>query len=140
MGRALVRDNHTRLYQESHLLAAHACLISDTSRTRAKITYACLAHEVISIHTFNKSERLLEFSKNDVIREKIIHEAKMATKAESSVEVNFAACSWKKECFYLIYIKRNISFMSLWVCHRNFKAFVQRYSWINDIEGKRELI
>ena len=30
--------------------------------------------------------------------------------------------------------------MSLWVCYRNFKAFVRRYSWIDDIEGKRELI
>ena len=30
--------------------------------------------------------------------------------------------------------------MSLWVCYRNFKAFVQRYSWIDDIEGKLELI
>ena len=28
--------------------------------------------------------------------------------------------------------------MSVWVCYRNFKAFVQRYSWIDDIEGKRE--
>ena len=25
--------------------------------------------------------------------------------------------------------------MSVWVCYRNFKAFVQRYSWIDDIEG-----
>ena len=24
---------------------------------------------------------------------------------------------------------------SVWVCCRNFKAFVQRYSWIDDIEG-----
>ena len=30
--------------------------------------------------------------------------------------------------------------MSLWVCYRNFKAFVRRYSWIDDIEGKRVLI
>ena len=30
--------------------------------------------------------------------------------------------------------------MYLWVCYRNFKAFVQRYSWIDDIEDKRELI
>ena len=49
-----------------------------------------------------------------------------------------------------VHIKRNVFTlyqeeyflytMSLWVCDRNFKAFVQRYSWINDIEGKRELI
>ena len=30
--------------------------------------------------------------------------------------------------------------MSLWVCYRNFKAFVQRFSWIDDMEAKRELI
>ena len=30
--------------------------------------------------------------------------------------------------------------MYSWVCYRNFKAFVQRYSWIDDIEGKRDLI
>ena len=38
----------------------------------------------------------------DVIRRKIIHVAKMATKDESSVDVNFAVCSCKKECFYFI--------------------------------------
>ena len=76
---------------------------------------------------------------NDVIRGKIIHVAKMATKDESYVDVDFAVCSYKKECFsyqedYFLYA------MSLWVCYRNFKAFVLRYSWIDDIEGKRELI
>ena len=39
---------------------------------------------------------------NDVIREKIIHVVKMATKDESSVDVNFAVCSCKKGCFYFI--------------------------------------
>ena len=49
-----------------------------------------------------------------------------------------------------VHIKRNVFTlyqeeyflytMSLWVCYRNFKAFVQRYSWIDDIEGKRQLI
>ena len=49
-----------------------------------------------------------------------------------------------------VHIKRNVFTvyqeeyflytMSLWVCYRNVKAFVQRYSWIDDIEGKRELI
>ena len=54
------------------------------------------------IHAFNKSGRHLEFSMNDVIRGKIIHVAKMATKDESSVDVDFAVCSRKKECFYFI--------------------------------------
>ena len=45
-----------------------------------------------------------------------------------------------KKGMLLLYIKRNIYFMSFWVCYRNFKAFVQRYSRIGDIEGKRELI
>ena len=39
---------------------------------------------------------------NDVIRGKIVHVAKMATKDEISVDVDFAVCSYKKECFYFI--------------------------------------
>ena len=54
------------------------------------------------LHAFNKSGRHLEFSMNDVIRGKIIHVAKMATKDEISVDVDFAVCSYKKECFYFI--------------------------------------
>ena len=54
------------------------------------------------IHAFNKSGRHLEFSINDVIRGKIIHVAKMATKDESSVDFDFAVCSCKKEYFYFI--------------------------------------
>ena len=49
-----------------------------------------------------ESGRHLEFSMNDVIRGKIIHVAKMAIKDESSVDVDFAVCSHKKECFYSI--------------------------------------
>ena len=51
-------------------------------------------------HAFNKSGRHLEFLMNDVIRGKIIHVTKMATKDESSVDVDFAVCSYKKDCFY----------------------------------------
>ena len=47
----------------------------------------------VTIHAFNKSGRHLEFSIHDVIRGKIIHVAKMATEDESSVDVDFAACS-----------------------------------------------
>ena len=39
---------------------------------------------------------------DDVICGKLIHVAKMATKGESSVDVDFAVCSYKKECFYFI--------------------------------------
>ena len=39
---------------------------------------------------------------NDVIRRKIVHMANMATKDESSVDVDFAVCSYKKERFYFI--------------------------------------
>ena len=60
-----------------------------------------------TIHAFNKSGRHLEFPMNDVIRGKIIHVAKMATKDESSVDVDFAVCSYKKDCFYFI-ISRGI--------------------------------
>ena len=55
-----------------------------------------------TIHAFNKSGRHLEFPTNDVIRGKIIHVAKMATKDESSVDVDFAVCSYKKESFYFM--------------------------------------
>ena len=92
------------------------------------------------IHAFNKSGRHLEFSMNDVIRGKIIHVAKMATKDEISVDVDFAVCSKKRNVFALYQEEYFLSTMSLWVCYRNFKAFVQRYSWIDDIEDKRELI
>ena len=80
------------------------------------------------MHAFNKSERHLEFSRNDFIRGKIIHVAKMATIVDSSVDADFAVCSHKKECFYGYVIVTRI------------KVFVQRYSWIDAIEGKRELI
>ena len=39
---------------------------------------------------------------NDVVHGKIIHVAKMATKDESSINVDFAECSYKKKCFYFI--------------------------------------
>ena len=54
-----------------------------------------------AIHAFNKSGRHLEFSMNVVIRGKIIHVTKMATKNESSVDVDFAVCSYKNEVFTL---------------------------------------
>ena len=54
------------------------------------------------IHAFNKSGRHLEFSMNDVIRGKVMHVAKMATEDESSVDVDFAVCSYKKDWFYFI--------------------------------------
>ena len=54
------------------------------------------------IHAFNKSGRHLEFSMNEVIRGRIMHVAKMATEDESSVDVDFAVCSYKKDCFYFI--------------------------------------
>ena len=93
------------------------------------------------IHAFNKSERHLEFSMNDVIRGKIIHVAKMATKDEISVGVDFAVCS-KKKGMFLLYIKRNIFFLKCLYGYVivTFKAFVLRHSWIDDIEDKRELI
>ena len=54
------------------------------------------------IHAFDKSGGHLELSMNDVIRGKIVHVDKMGTKDESSVDVDFAVCSYKKECFYFI--------------------------------------
>ena len=54
------------------------------------------------IHAFNKSGRHLEFSMNDVIRGKVMHVAKMTAEDESSVDVDFAVCSYKKDWFYFI--------------------------------------
>ena len=66
--------------------------------------------------------------------------AKMATKDESSVDVDFALVHIKRKAFTLYQYEYFLYTMSLWVCYRTFKAFVQRYSWVDDIEGKRELI
>ena len=66
---------------------------------------AVLVHSTVyasPIHAINKSGRHLEFSMNDVIRGKIIPVAKMATKDEISVDVDFAVCPYKKDCFYFI--------------------------------------
>ena len=54
--------------------------------------------------------------------------AKMATIVDSSVDADFAVCSYEKECFYGYVIVTRI------------KVLVPRYSWIDAIEGKRELI
>ena len=63
----------------------------------------------------------------------------MTTKDDSSVDVDFVVCSYNN--VFTLYQEESFLYtMSLWVCHRNFKAVVQRYSWIDDIEDKRELI
>ena len=64
----------------------------------------------------------------------------MATKEESSVDVDFAVCSYKRNGFTLYHEEYFLYTMSLWVCYCHFKALVQRYSRIDDIDGKRELI
>ena len=46
----------------------------------------------------------------------------------------------KRNVFTLYQEEYFLYTMSLWVCYRNFKAVAQRYSWIDDIEDKRELI
>ena len=67
------------------------------------------AHNVVrvidgkTIHAFIKSGRHLEFSTNDVIHGKIMHVAKMATKDESSVDVDFTVCPCKKENVFTLY-------------------------------------
>ena len=58
---------------------------------------------------------------NDVIRGKIIHVAKMATKDKISVDVDFAVCSYKKECFTLYREEYFLSTMSLWYVIVTFK-------------------
>ena len=60
---------------------------------------------------------------NDVIRGKIIHVAKMATKDEISVDVDFAVCSKKRNVFALYQEEYFLSKMSLWACYRNFQSF-----------------
>ena len=69
------------------------------------------------ILAFNKSGRHLEFSINEVIRGKIIHVAKLAIKDESSVDVDFAVCSYKRNVFTLYQEGYFLYTMSLWVCY-----------------------
>ena len=96
--------------------------------------------KLAAIHAFNKSGRHLKFSMNDVIRGKIIDVAKMATKDETLLTLILQCVYIKRNVFTLYQEEYFLYTMSLWVCHRNFKAFVRRYSWIYDIEDKRELI
>ena len=72
------------------------------------------------IHSFNKSGRHLEFSMNDVIRGKIIRVAKMAL-----LTLILQCVHIKKHVFTLYREEYFLSTMSLWVCYRNFKTFVQ---------------
>ena len=51
-----------------------------------------LSNQEPSIHASNKSGRHLEFLMNDVIGGNIMHAAKMATKDESSADVDVAVC------------------------------------------------
>ena len=75
--------------------------------------------------------RRLEFSMNDVIPGKITHMAKKAllTSILPCVNIDWNVFTLYQEEYFLYT-------MTLWVCQGNFKAFVQRYSWINDIEGE----
>ena len=75
-----------------------------------------------------KSGRHLEFSMNDVIRGKIILVAKVATKDESSVDVDFAVCSGKQECFY--FTSRGIFSLCLYG-----HVIVTLKPWCKDIPG-----
>ena len=77
---------------------------------------------------------------NDVIGGKIIHVAKMATKIKALLTLILQGVYIKRNVFTLYQEEYFLYKMSLWVCYGNFKAFVQRYSSIDDIEGKRELI
>ena len=81
--------------------ACSSNLLKDSSVLKNN-NFVCSCKQCYALHAFNKSGRHLEFSMNDVIRGKIIHVAKMATKDESSVDVDFAVCSYKKDCFYFI--------------------------------------
>ena len=96
--------------------------------------------KMASIYVFNESGRHLEFSMNDVIRGKIIPVAKMATKDEGLLTLILQCVHIKRNVFTSYQEEYFLYTMSLWVCYRNFKGFVQRYSWIEGIEGKRELI
>ena len=87
-------------------LSSMCCLKQKKQQYKVQFTHClftiCPRLRAAVYTRFNKSGRHLEFSMNDVIRGKIIHVAKMATKDESSVDVDFAVCSYKKECFYFI--------------------------------------
>ena len=65
-------------------------------------TNVCIVMKALYTLYTIQSGRHLEFSMNDVIRGTITYVAKMATKDKSSVDVDFAVCSYRKECFYFI--------------------------------------
>ena len=89
----------------------------------------------------NKSGCHLEFSINDVIRGKIIYTwPKWLPKMKVLLTLILQCIHIKRNVFTLYQEEYFLYTMSLWVCYRNFKAFVQRYSWIDDIGGKLELI
>ena len=89
----------------------------------------------------NKSGCHLEFSINDVIRGKIIYTwPKWLPKMKVLLTLSLQCIHIKRNVFTLYQEEYFLYTMSLWVCYRNFKAFVQRYSWIDDIGGKLELI
>ena len=65
-------------------------------------TNVCIVMKALYTLYTKQAGRHLEFSMNDVIRGTITYVAKMATKDKSSVDVDFAVCSYRKECFYFI--------------------------------------
>ena len=79
---------------------------------------------------------------NDVIRGKIIYTwPKWLPKLKALLTLLLQCAHIERNVFtsyqeeYFLYI-----IMSLRVCYRNSEAFVQRYYWIDDIEGQLELI
>ena len=76
---------------------------------------------------------------NDVIRGKIIHVAKMASKDESSVDIILQCVHIKRNVFTLYQEEYFLYTMSLWVCYRHFKAFLQRCSWIDESGANESL-
>ena len=94
----------------------------------------------MAIHAFSSLDAILNFQWMTSFVERSYTWPKWLPKMKALLTLILQCVHIKRNVFTLYQEEYFLYTMSLWVCYRNFKAFVQRYSWIDDIEGKRELI
>ena len=83
---------------------------------------------------------ILNFSMYDVIRERSYTWQKWLPQMKALLTLILQGVFIKRKVFTLYQEEYFLYTVSLWVCYHNCKALVQRYSWIDGIEDKRELI
>ena len=80
------------------------------------------------MHAFNKSGRHLEFSMMTSFAERSYTWPKWLPKMKALLTLILQCVRTKRNVFTLYQEEYFLYTMSLWVCYRNFKAFVQRHS------------